>query len=85
MPDKSKRRNVLNPPTNDSGIYTQFHVKIFLNLNNVIISQYYVLVSSTSYFLQYSDSLSPTHRPGMTDILLKRSKNCKLSIYPSIL
>ena len=85
MPDKSKRRNVLNPPKNVNDIYTQFHVRHFLNLNNVIISQYYILVSLTSYFFQCSDSLSPTHRPDMTDTLLKRTKNCKLSIFPSIL
>ena len=85
MPGKSKRRNVLNPPKNVNGIYTQFHVIFFVNSNNVIISQYYVSVSLTSYFFQCSDSLSPTNRPDMTDTLLKRTKNCKLSIYPSIL
>ena len=51
----------------------------------MIISQYYVLVSLTSYFFQCSDSLLPTDCPDVTDILLKRTKNCKLSIYPSIL
>ena len=44
-----------------------------------------MLVSLPSYFFQCSHSLSPTHRHRMTDTLLKKTWNCKLSIYPSIL
>ena len=32
----------------------------------------------------HSPSLSPAHRPNMTEILLKRTQNFKLFIHPSI-